>query len=192
MKFPATNLSRRVLLSALAIVLFCGLVSISILYFTSEFVVYRGDGTFTDSSGMRGPFYVRGYEIAFPDLNLNDDQVQETRYKLAGLPSIDKVCGVYLAIKDRDWKLRGADREKIGGRFEFELTNSQKKVVAKASGALADYIWAEGGKYELYQMDNSFFTPSPQEEYILRCRFLTDAQLKGMRGYVWLRCGGSL
>jgi hypothetical protein len=182
----------RAVLSLLAIGLLTGFVSVWKLHSTPIDASYQGDGKFTDTSGMRGPFDVQGYEVALSDLDLDGDHVQELKYRLDGLPTIGKACGVYLAIVDRDKKLRGIDQKQVGGLCEFEVTDSQGQLIAQASGALSDFIWAEGGKYELYQLDKSFFTPKTGEQYTLRVRFLTDPQLKGLRGYVWLRCGGSL
>jgi hypothetical protein len=160
---------------------------------------YRGDGTFQDRTRRSGPLLIRGYDISMPEFDLG--RPFEAEYRVAGLPDIGKKCGIYLAMP---FKPRLSDTDKIGGSLGFELLDSHDRTLAKASGKLGEYIWAEGGKYELYQLkesprrketpaptEDSFFRPDPKEEYRLRVTYVPPPELEEREGYVWLRCGGS-
>lgn len=151
---------------------------------------HRGDGVFQDKSGWRGPIFVNGFTISMPEFDL--DRTHEAEYHFTNLPNIKKTCGIYLAIAHDGGAPPLRNEKNIDGTLEFELMDSDGDFVTTVGGRLGDYIWAHGGKYELYQLDKSFFRPDPKEEYKLRVRYSPDSRLASIRGFVWIRCGGSL
>jgi len=52
----------------------------------------------------------------------------------------------------------------------------------------------EGGPdtYGLYDLDESFFEPRDGESYQIRIRYTPEPKLAGFRGFVYIRCGGSI
>lgn len=157
---------------------------------SAPLAAHRGDGAFRDESGRIGPVFVQGYTISMPEFGLG--RPHEAEYRLAELPEIEKGCGIYLAIVHEQGTPLLEDKQELDGKLEFELLDSDGGLVSSVAGRLGDYIWAHGGNYELYQMDKSFFLPDREKDYTLRVRYSPDANLAGMRGFVWLRCGGSL
>jgi len=123
-----------------------------------------------------------------PEFDLGKSHQAE--YRLANMSDIAKPCGIYLAIVPRDRKIVNNTKE-FDGFLQFDLVNSKGVSVTSVSGRLGDYWWAQGGNCELYQLDKSFFSPVPAEKYLLRITYSPDSKLEGMRGFVYLRCGGS-
>jgi len=149
---------------------------------------HRGDGSFRDTSFFFWVLPIRGYSITMPEFDLS--QPIEAEYRLASLTDIGKECGVYLAIRDRQWS---GETKQIGGQLRFELLDSQGHVVTDVSGRLGEFWWATSGRRsELYQLDKSFFTPRSGEEYRLRLFYTPDPSLVGHKGFVYLRSGGSV
>jgi hypothetical protein len=154
---------------------------------SSNSVAYRGDGTFQNLSGRAGPF-ISGYSVTMPEFDLG--MPRKAEYELANLKDIGKECGVYLAIVPKNGQ-RIAGTDQCLGKLEFELLDSKGQTVISASGKLGEYIWSEGGNYELYQLGKSFFVPNVSETYRLKVSYEPDERLTELRGFVYLRCGGS-
>jgi hypothetical protein len=151
---------------------------------------HRGDGQFQDISHRAGPFRLRGYTISMPEFDLGQPHQQE--YRLADLPELGPECGVHLAVRGRNggW---GTNATRLNGELRLELINSKGNVVVNVSGKLGDYTWwGFGDMHALYQLRRSFFRPDRREEYRLRFSYTPDPKLAGYRGFVYLRCGGSM
>lgn len=148
----------------------------------------RSDGVFADLSGFHGPVYIRGYSITMPEFDLGT--AQQAEYQLNDVRDIGKKCGIYLAIIPRDGKIVD-ETANYNGRLQLELKDSKGISVVSVDGRLGEYIWAQGGNCELYQLDKSFFDPDPNEKYTLRLTYSPDSKLNGMRGFVYVRSGGS-
>jgi hypothetical protein len=180
------NSARTVLLVAFLLLFFlfagCGPIG------PAPLAAHRGVGKFEDLSGKAGPF-IRGYSISLPVFDLSSPH--EAEYELAELPNIQKECGVYLAILHDEGTPWLRETKDIDGELLLELVDAGGNAVVNVSGPLGDYIWAQGSRFELYQLDKSFFVPDPKQEYKLRVSYSPDPRLSGMRGFVYLRCGGS-
>ncbi|MGD9644797.1 MAG: hypothetical protein AB7U73_03735 [Pirellulales bacterium] len=136
-----------------------------------------------------------GYTIDFADFDLGAPF--EADYHLERLPNPSKHMGVYLSIADPTHELEADDqREKLIAAVQFEVTDEQGQLVCQVDQPLAKMIWAapEGGAdcYGLYQLDRSFFDARSEGKYRLRIRYTPDPKLIGFRGFVHIRCGGSI
>lgn len=147
---------------------------------------HQGDGVFADLSGKAGPL-IRGYAISMPEFDLGEPFKAE--YRLSKVPSIGRECGVYLVIPRRAGEFL-KDEKHCDGSLRLELTDSRGSTVMSADGRLGDYTWALGGRYELYQLDETFFTPDPAEQYVLRVSYEPDPRLEHMHGHIYLQSGG--
>ena len=150
---------------------------------------HHGDGAFQDLSRRAGPFAISGYCISMPEFDLANPQQAE--YRFGGLANIGRRCGVHLAIRDHDHRWWGETRG-VGGKLQLDLLDSQGRIVVSVSGRLGDYVWwGFSDLHALYQMDKSFFSPDPGEEYRLRFSYEPDAKLAGYKGFVYVRSGGN-
>lgn len=135
---------------------------------------------------------IPGYTIDFPEFDLSNEFSES--YSLEKLPNIQKDVGIYLAIRDPDKKFdNDPERKQLNARFEFDLIDESGNMVAQLRHSLADMIWTwEGADYGLYDLDQSFFNARPSARYRLRVRYSPDPALNGLKGFVHIRCGGSI
>jgi hypothetical protein len=161
---------------------------------------HHGDGTFKDISWRFSPdgllsFPLYGYEIVFPTFNLGDKY--ETEFKMTDLPDIGKDVVVYLCVADPEHRYRSdAARDRLIARVQFDISDEYGKLVCHVAKPLAKMYWAdpEGGAdcYGLYSLPESVFVSRKGTQYRLHVRYLPDPQLACFRGFVYIRCGGSI
>jgi hypothetical protein len=78
---------------------------------------------------------------------------------------------------------------------EITVTDQNGEVVCEVKQPVGKMIWAtEGGRDTsgLYDIDKSFFKPKRGGRYKIRINYQPDAALAGMKGYLYIRCGGSI
>jgi hypothetical protein len=143
-----------------------------------------GDGTFKDRSNWNGAFYVRGYGVSFPEFDLG--AAQESQYRVAGLKGYSDHCIVHLTINPPEG-VTVEETKQFDGFLQLELVDSKGESVAKASGRLGDFTWAN--RKDLYQSGSSF-TPDPKETYVLHLSYSPDQRLQGWRGFAYIEVGG--
>jgi hypothetical protein len=158
---------------------------------------HAGDGTFQDKS-WRWPWGnvgmpVPGYTIDFPEFDLAAPFAAE--YRLEDLPKLNAEVGIYLSIRDPGRVLQSDDqRRSLAAAVRFEVIDDDGHVVTQLDQSLAKLRWAspEGADYGLYDLNHSFFAARTEGQYRLRVQYLPDPKLSGFRGFVHIRCGGSI
>lgn len=158
-----------------------------------------GDGQFANHS-WRFPWRsvgipVPGYTIKFDDLDLSDRV--EALYRVEQLPEIGRMAGVYLCVDDPGRKFwTDESRAKLSAILEIDVVDEDGNSVCHFSQPLAKMYWAfpEGGRdtYGLYSSEESSFVSRSNEGYRIRVRYSPDPQLDGFKGFLWIRCGGSI
>jgi len=158
-----------------------------------------GDGKFENHS-WRFPWRsiglpIPGYFIRFEEIDLANPF--EATYRIENLPKLESPVGVYLCIADPDRKLgNDAAREHLKATIELDVTDGKGATVCHVSHPFAEMVWAdpEGGpdSYGLYNLDESFFVPSDGERYQIRLHYTPEPGLAGFKGFVFIRCGGSI
>jgi hypothetical protein len=187
------------------IYLVIGLIALAIIgwFAYSVFAMPRirppaGDGTFANHS-RRFPWGtvgipVPGYTIEFEHFDLADPY--DATYNVAQLPQIEQWPLVYLCVADPKRLLNtDAARHRLTAAVEFEITDSKGQSVCRVQQPVAKMWWSdpEGGRdtYGLY-VDESEFKYDPNEKYRIRVHYTPDPALKGFKGFVFIRCGGSI
>jgi hypothetical protein len=158
-----------------------------------------GDGKFTNIS-WRFPWRIcgipiPGYTIEFDHFDLSTER--EVSYHLEKLPLVRSEVGVYLCLNDSQhlWQTDESHTQ-LKGRVELEVTDELGKSVCRVNQPLAKLIWAypEGGPetYGLYKLQESFFPAVRNKKYRIHVHYSPDPSLKGVEGFVFIRCGGSV
>lgn len=155
-----------------------------------------GDGRFANHSwrfpwGIVG-IPVPGYFIDFPAFDLGNDF--DATYHIEQLPQIPPPIGVYLSIlsPNRDWSDEA--RKQLTAQVQIDVHDERGQRVCHVQQPLSEMVWAspEGGDYGLYNLDESFFVPLRGARYTLRVRYSPDPRFSGLKGFVHIRCGGSI
>jgi hypothetical protein len=115
------------------------------------------------------------------------------------LHDVKRELGVYLFV-DVPWNSDLAkEKRRLQAEFEFEVCDSKGNTIAHSKKPLAELIWstplgvdgcADG--VALYSLEESFFQVHKGERYTLRVHYRPDPTLRAHRGFVYLRCGGSV
>ena len=181
--------------------LFLGFAWMVAYYFLAMPTVrpHSGDGCFENHS-WRFPWPylgipIPGYTIDFPQFDLSNDF--EASYHLEDLPAIHNPVGVYLSLHDPNnlWSNDGL-RKKLIATIQFDIYDDGGRSVCHVEQPLAKMWWAwpEGGNhcFGLYVSDESFFVPNSGARYTLCVRYSPDPALRGFKGFVHIRCGGSI
>lgn len=187
---------KRIACVSLGIIVACGLL---VYHFFAMPAVspHLGDGRFQNTS-WRFPWGdwgmpVPGYEIDFPEFDLSQDFAAE--YHIEQLPELPAQLGIYLSIRDpqHNWRT-DQSRKQLQGQFRFEVVDERAHQVCQMQEVLGKMVWAapEGGDYGLYVLQESFFPPQPGARYTLRVHYTGDAKLLHLKGFVHIRCGGSI
>jgi hypothetical protein len=160
---------------------------------------HHGDGKFKDIS-WRWPWGtsgipVRGYTIMFPTFALRDKY--ENDFHIRNLPDIGGCPVVYLCINDPEGRLsRDVARKQLTARVYFDVLDENGRSVCQVDQSLAKMYWAdsEGAAncYGLYMLPDSCFSVRKGGRYLLHVRYTSDSQLSDFRGFVYIRCGGSI
>jgi hypothetical protein len=158
-----------------------------------------GDGRFENHS-WRFPWKsvglpVPGYTIRFEQFDLANPF--EATYRIEKLPKLKPHVGVYVCVADPDRKWEDyAARKRLKTTIELDVTDGQGATVCHVRRPIGEMIWSdpEGGPntYGLYDLDESFFVPSDGERYQIRIRYIPEPGLAGFKGFVFIRCGGSI
>jgi hypothetical protein len=161
---------------------------------------HHGDGTFKDISWRFSPdgllsVPLYGYEISFPTFNLRDKY--ETEFKMKDLPDIGNDVIVYLCVADPEHRYRSdSAREGLTASIQFDISDEHGKSICHVAKPLAKMYWAnpEGGAdcYGLYSLPESVFMSQKATQYRLHVRYSPDPKLVGFRGFVYIRCGGTI
>jgi len=162
-------------------------------FLKKEISRYNGDGIIKDISFRFTVFPVKGYSITFTLFELG--QPFSNTYTLSNLPDLDHV-GVYLVVESEDY-FKDEERLKLNSKVELIMTDAKDQVVLKVDSYLKELIWMSAHQgivrgYALYNMDTSFFSPKKNERYTLKVRYYPDETLSSRRGYIFIRCGGTL
>jgi hypothetical protein len=158
-----------------------------------------GDGQFQNCS-FRFPWRtvgmpIPGYSITFEQIDLATPL--EDTYHVEALPQIGRHAVVYLCIIDpqRNWRT-DASRAQLVALIEIDVIDGDHLAVCHISQPISKMWWAdpEGGPstYGLHRVDESSFVPARGQKYDIRVRYLPDPQLSGMKGFIYIRCGGSI
>lgn len=159
----------------------------------------QGDGLFTNTSWRfpwkRFGIWISGYTVKFPQFDLASPF--DATYRIERLPSIGKDAVIYLCVADPKNQFRTRDtRERLGATIEITVVGAKGKPVCHVKKPVAKMVWAnpEGGAntYGLYSIPESYFTPGSNEKYRIQIRYVPDAQLSDLEGFIWIRCGGSI
>jgi hypothetical protein len=158
-----------------------------------------GDGRFKNTS-WRFPWVtvgipVPGYEINFDEFELGNDF--DATYHIEQLPNFGGELGIYLSVVDPRHELQSDEsRHKLNASVDIEVVDGDGKRVCQVQQALGKMTWAdpEGGAdtYGLYLLPQSFFTSKHGEGYQIHLRYSPDQRMSGFRGFVHIRCGGSI
>ena len=156
-----------------------------------------GDGQFENTSWrFPWPYFgipIPGYEIDFPEFDLSTDF--DVTYRIEQLPQLRNRVGVYLSIFDPSKLLRDDEvRIKLIAQIQLDVRDEDGELVCHVRQPLAEMSWAspEGGDYGLYNLEESFFVSRTDGRYTLRVRYSSDPNLSGLKGFVHIRCGGSI
>lgn len=185
---------------AIAAIAFLGISWVGYRAFSMPAVEpHSGDGRFENHS-WRFPYGnfglpIPGYEIDFERFDLG--QPFEASYRIERLPAIPNYLGVYLSLSDPAEKFwRDEARQPLTATVEITVFDQDGAVVCDVKRPIKEMVWAhpEGGPdtFGVYDLDESFFEPQPGERYEIRLKYLPDAALTGMEGFVHIRCGGSI
>jgi hypothetical protein len=160
---------------------------------------HAGDGQFSNTS-WRFPWVtvglpVPGYEINFDDFDLGEEF--DATYNVARLPSLSGEVGIYLSVVDPGHELRSDEsRHELNATVEIEVIDGNGKLACRVQQPLGRMTWAEpeGGAdtYGLYLLPQSFFKSEQNEKYQIHLRYSPDDRMSGFRGFVHVRCGGSI
>jgi hypothetical protein len=157
-----------------------------------------GDGRFENTS-WRFPYRylgmaVLGYTIHFEEFDLS--QPFEASYHVEQLPKIPKKVGLYLCIIDpAEQYWNDEARQTLTATVEITVADQNGKVVCAMEQPINKMIWTNGGgpnTFALYNLDQSFFKPQRSARYTIRIKYQPDAALARMKGYLYIRCGGSI
>jgi len=180
------------------------LVSALGMYLCSNLIMWPiashvGDGQFRDIS-WRFPWViigipVPGYSITFEQFDLSKGYIDS--YTLEKVPVIGKDVVLYLCVADPRHALRDdLARQRLKAEVQFDVVDEHGKSECHVDKPLAKMYWAdpEGGAdcYGLYSLPESVFVSRKGAQYKLRVRYSPDPQLSGFRGFVYIRCGGSI
>jgi len=152
---------------------------------------HHGDGAFRDLSRRFGPVPAPGYSISFSEFDLGFPH--QGQYRFGGLTNIGRECGVYLAIRDPEFRLAwdGSIERDGKGNLKISVLNSKAQSVLNVSGQLRDYVWGGAGDMDRLYQSGSFFSPDINEEYILHFSYEPDSRLAGYKGFILLLSGGT-
>jgi hypothetical protein len=160
---------------------------------------HSGDGRFENHS-WRFPWRtyglpIPGYLISFDEFDLSKDFA--ATYEIGYLPIIGREVVVYLCIRDPERKFSSDQvRKRLTNEWKLEVVNGQGKRGCELESPLAKMYWAEpeGGAntYGLYDLDGSEFKATKGGKYEIRVRYTGEPSLKGLKGFVHIRCGGSI
>jgi hypothetical protein len=184
---------------AAPLILFFGLVGMLAYYFLAMPAVrpHSGDGHFANLS-WRFPWPycgipIPGYTIDFPQFDLATEF--DATYHLENLPELPGKVGLYLSISDPNKIWRDDElRKQLVATIQFDVYDELGELICHVQQPLAKMWWAspEGGDYGLYNLDESFFVPRTGARYTLRVRYSPDPKFSGLKGFVHIRCGGSI
>jgi len=183
----------------------CGLIVLPLIYccvikpterysfLRSDISRYTGDGTIEDISFRFTVFPVKGYSISFTPFEMG--QEFSDSYGLSNLPDLDDV-GVYLVVESDDY-ISEIEKLKLNAKVELILTDSKNQTELRVDKQLKELIWSYPHRgaisgHALYDLDKSFFSPRIGEQYTLRINYSPDENLSLRKGYVFIRCKGSL
>ena len=159
---------------------------------------HSGDGRF-EKHCWRLPYIdyglpIPGYTIDFEDFNLG--QPFEATYRVERLPDLPNKLGVYLSIVDPAHRFRHDEaREPLAAAIEISVLDQNGKVVCEVKQPIAKMWWAhpEGGRDTFgLHVEQSFFVPTKDGRYEIRVRYRPDPALSGVKGFIHIRCGGSI
>lgn len=180
------------LVGALGVYVCCGLVMWPI-------PPHVGDGQFRDLS-FRFPWAIAGipipgYSITFKQLDLSRGYTAS--YTLAKVPDIGEEVVLYLCVADPHHALRDdMARQRLTAEIQLDVEDEHGTLVCHVDKPLAKMYWAypTGGAdcYGLYSLPESVFFSRKDAQYRLRVRYSPDPQLSGFRGFVYIRCQGSI
>jgi hypothetical protein len=195
-----TRIRRRTILFLLVLVL----ISVLGAYLCSILIMWPitahvGDGQFRDIS-WRYPWVtvgtpVTGYSITFEQFDLSKSYTAS--YTLEKVPDIGKDVYLYLCVADPRHTLRAdVTRQRLKAKIHFDVADEHGNSVCHVDKPLAKMYWAdpEGGAdcYGLYSLPESVFVSRKGAQYRLHIRYSPDPQISGFRGFVFIRCGGSI
>jgi len=155
---------------------------------------YTGAGVYQDISRGSWPFAVPGYAVQFSEFELSRDM--SGTYHFSGLPNIGRPSILYFDIEKLnnassvEEKLKMTDQATV----ILELREKGGKLIAKTSGHLHEhvrYVRSDREFIMLYQPISSVFVPDPHAHYIIDVTYHADDSFQGIRGHVYLECGGS-
>lgn len=190
----------QIIYGSLAVIALVGSAGLWLLWFPMRPLhPHRGDGDFRDIS-FRWPWgtfglAIRGYTITFPTFTLGEPY--EAEFYMRELPDISTKPVVYLCIADPKRSLRGdEERKRLTAEIAFDMLDQDGKPVCHVVMPIAKMYWAapEGGGdcYGLYALPDSHFASRKNGQYKLRVAYRPDRLLSGFRGFVHVRCGGSI
>jgi hypothetical protein len=158
-----------------------------------------GDGRFRNIS-WRFPWKtfgtpVTGYEISFAPFDLSNES--ELSYSVENLADIGKTPSIYFCVEDPNRKLRASvTRSNLRSSIEIDVIDEKGASVCHVKDLLSNLVWTgpEGGKdtYCLYSPEGSQLELNGHKGYRIQVRYSSDPQLQGFKGFIYIRCGGSI
>lgn len=165
-----------------------------------ELPPYRGEGTFRNTSwrfpGKSFGMLVPGFDLKFPEFKLS--RQVDCEYYLGQLPVMSRPVVAYFCIRDPFGDNRDTDkrRHEFKVRTQIEVEDQTGRIVSRVDAYLAQMIWSfpAGGRdcYGLYILGSSDFQPQEGVEYRIRLRYSGSPAFADLRGFLYLRCGGSI
>jgi hypothetical protein len=182
------------------------MIVLSVLYinfmspmsFKQQVQNYDGDGTIEDISFRFAVFLpIDGYIVSFDKINLEDPYTKT--YTLTHLPE-EREVSVYLTVEDPDdsilFHIEDEDPPILDGSVSISVTDESGKEFINFTEPLHEMRWSTAFRirgHSLYP-DSSLnsFLPDREKTYQLTIKYSGDAYLKGYKGFISMRSGGSI